>query len=181
MYLNKSLILHHNFWCLSIFSRFLFTFHKLISAIDCTHKGVTLQFLHYKRTKTIPGWSPRGNQRWLALFQRFHVCERCFREHEEHQRWSALLRSCSGLSFFLSQRCLELKNSGLVSAVSKRICFISALLSPDFPNFETLGVQDWTPLIYCETTLIFTHADENIQSQVMITHELVIKYGIPGN
>ena len=37
-----------------------------------------------------PGWSPRGNQRWTALSHSFDVFQRWFREHDKHQRWSAL-------------------------------------------------------------------------------------------
>ena len=44
-----------------------------------------------------PGWSPRANQRWTALFQRFH----------KFQRWSALFQN-------------GLRKSALFSAGSKR-------------------------------------------------------------
>ena len=43
-----------------------------------------------------PGWSPRANQRWTALFQRFH----------KFQRWSALFQN-------------GLRKSALISAVSE--------------------------------------------------------------
>ena len=45
------------------------------------------------------GWSPRSNQRWTALFHIFGVFQRWFREHEKHQRWSALFQSWSALIF----------------------------------------------------------------------------------
>ena len=44
-----------------------------------------------------PGWSPRGNQRWTALFHSFDVFQRWFREHDKHQGWSALIFSESAL------------------------------------------------------------------------------------
>ena len=48
-------------------------------------------------TTAYPGWSPRGNQRWTALFHSFDVFQRWFREHDKHQRWSALIFSESAL------------------------------------------------------------------------------------
>ena len=39
-----------------------------------------------------PGWSPRDNQRWTALFQRFDIFHRLYSEHEKHQRWPALFQ-----------------------------------------------------------------------------------------
>ena len=47
--------------------------------------------------QTSPGWSPRDNQRWTALFQRFDVFQRWVREHEKHQSWSTLIFSESAL------------------------------------------------------------------------------------
>ena len=49
-----------------------------------------------------PSWSPRGNQRWTALFHSSDVFQRWFREHDKHQLW-----------FSLNQRCSELKKSAL--------------------------------------------------------------------
>ena len=40
--------------------------------------------------KVHSGWSPRGNQSWTALFHSFDVFQRWLREHDKHQRWSAL-------------------------------------------------------------------------------------------
>ena len=54
------------------------------------------------KVESDPGWSPRGNQRWTALFRSFDVFQRWFREHDKHQLW-----------FSLNQRCSELKKSAL--------------------------------------------------------------------
>ena len=48
------------------------------------------------RTDGVPGWSPRANQRWTALFQRF----------QKFQRWSALFQN-------------GLRKPALISAVSE--------------------------------------------------------------
>ena len=44
-----------------------------------------------------PGWSPRDNQRHLALFQEFDVFQGWFGEYEKHQSWSTLFQSSSAL------------------------------------------------------------------------------------
>ena len=43
-----------------------------------------------------PGWSPRANQRWTALFQRFHKFQpwsALFQRFHKIQRWSALFQN----------------------------------------------------------------------------------------
>ena len=69
--------------------------------------------------------------------------QRWFREHEKHQRWSALFQSCSALIFSES----ALFRSEKFSAISGRISSESALFSADFLSSETSGFQRWTPLI----------------------------------
>ena len=97
-----------------------------------------------------PGWSPRGNQRWTALFHSFDVFERWFREHDKHQRWSALFQCWSALIFSESALFRTEKFSAvseLNSAVSERNSSESALFSADFICSETLDFQRWTALI----------------------------------
>ena len=63
--------------------------------------------------KTNPGWSPRANQRWTALFQRF----------QKFQRWSALFQN-------------GLRKPALISAVSELI-----FLALDFWFFSAVSEE----------------------------------------
>ena len=98
----------------------------------------------------IPGWSPRGNQRWAALF--FHsldVFQRWFREHDKHQRCSKLKKSAlfqSWTALFQRETALNQRCSALIFFALKHWIF-----SAD------------SALIYSESALIFTHVDETIK------------------
>ena len=84
---------------------------------------------HYTDLMINPGWSPRGNQRWTALFHSFDVFQRWFREHDKHQRWSALFQRWSAL------------------ILSDSALFRTGKFSADFLCSETLDFQRWTALI----------------------------------
>ena len=101
------------------------------------------------------GLNLRDNQRRTALFQKFDVFQRWFRQHGKHQRWSALFQSWSALIF--SEWALFGTNK--FSAVSEKTYFESALFSVDFLSSGTLGFQRWTALIYSELVLILLHVD----------------------
>ena len=78
-----------------------------------------------------PGWIPRGNQRWTALFHSCDIFQRWFREHDKPQRWSALFQSWSALIFsesvlFTTEKFRAV--SELNSAVSERNSSESALI-----------------------------------------------------
>ena len=93
-----------------------------------------------------PGWSPRGNQRWTALFHSFDVFLCWFREHDKHQRWSALFQSWWALNFFWISAVQNWKNQRCFRAEQR--CFREkqlwiALFSTDFLCSETLDFQRW--------------------------------------
>ena len=87
-----------------------------------------------------PGWSPRDNQSWTALFQRFDIFQ-CWSENLKNISTDQLCFRADHLWFSLNQRCCsQLKKSALLQKES-------ALFSADFLSSETLGFQRWTALI----------------------------------
>ena len=69
---------------------------KLQLENDCMPTYLVIPTTVYYFSQHIPGWSPRANQRWTALFQRF----------QKFQRWSALFQN-------------GLRKPALISAVSE--------------------------------------------------------------
>ena len=63
-----------------------------LSAYSYAESEMTFD-IQYNFLHPCPGWSPRINQRWTALFHSFDDFQRWFREHDKHQRWSALFQS----------------------------------------------------------------------------------------
>ena len=92
-----------------------------------------------------PGWSPRDNQRWTALYQRFIVFQRWFREHEKHHRGSALFRSWSALIFSESAlfRIDKFSAIWLKKTSSESALFISDFLSSETLSFQALIQRTW--------------------------------------
>ena len=86
----------------------------LVGSNWCTR----LQWDGYFDSDDCPGWSPRANQRWTALFQRFY----------KFQRWSALFQN-------------GLRKPALISAVSELFSagflWISAVQRWNKTNWET--------------------------------------------
>ena len=100
-----------------------------------------------------PDWSPRDDERWTELFQRFDVFQNWFREHEKHQRWSWLFQSWSALTF---------SEPGLFRTEelsAEQRCLRENPPTSMFRSSETLGFQCWEALIYSESALILTHVD----------------------
>ena len=95
----------------------------------------------------IPGWSPRDNQSWTALFQRIDVFQRWFRKHAKYKRWSALFQTWLGLIFSESPLFRIEKFRTLNTVLSEKISSESALFKIDFLCSETLNFQHWTALI----------------------------------
>ena len=54
-------------------------------------------FLVYLWNNSNPNWSPRDNQRWTALFQRFDVFQRCLALIQRTRKMPALMSVVSNL------------------------------------------------------------------------------------
>ena len=110
---------------------------------DPENNYLVVDFFLVFLSSNYPGWSPRDNQRWTALFQRFDVIQSWFRAYEKHQHWPALFQSWSARIFSES----ALFGTEKFSSVSDGNSSESALFSADFLSFEALGFLIWTALI----------------------------------
>ena len=119
------------YWVASEMSKYWLSVPKKSSYIKKPNDRVSRVLLQSNSS-----WRPGDNQRCTALFQRFDIFLRWFREHEKHQHWSAQFQSWSALIF---------TSETLVLSAEQR----------------WLGAD--SALNYSELTPIFADVDENIK------------------
>ena len=127
----------------------------------------------------MPGWSLRNNQRWTALFQRFDVFQRWFREHEKHQRWSDVseLISSDLLSISAVQNWKFQRWTALNRAVSVRI---SSECERSHPGLSQLDCLDRAPKM--QDSVLLNFWDSFLVTLPSVSSEICAIYSsvIPG-